>query len=230
MRYKVFYDSFIIESNKQAIHFIKQKLFEKAKLILVNIESLIKTKPIRNLPLIQSTTYHSKGLLYKKLKKDSTALNFFLNSVNKACKNFFTCSSSHFYISQIYLKFFQYAKALSHGLLALESSNAKDKQLFSIYKCIGKSYKGLGNHLEALRFFHAGSELAIKTFGQNSHSSLKLMQEYKNALKNTNFSKNFNMPNPINHIFCVSEQRSIFQVRSATPSPSSLKRKNKLFD
>lgn len=180
----------MIEYCKQAMQHIEKSDAGLAVGLLKKAKYMVNTEKIRNLPLAKSIISHSYGLLYKALGKRSTALNSFLQSIEyaKYGGNSLTLSSSHLNISLTYSQYFQYNKALSHGLLALKLCENRSGEILDIYHCIGTIYKHQNNHLCALKYFSLGSQISKKTTGKKSVHSFRLAREEKKIIKKTNLN------------------------------------------
>ena len=167
MKCKPVYDSFIIDYNKKAAWFIERNQFDKAKRLLELASHTLQTEKIRNSYITKSLIYHTYGLFYKTQHQSDLAMRYFLKSLAKGKngQNLLTLPSTHFHLSELYFKSSLYEQALHHGLLALSSCHTADKELFSIYQCIGNAYNKLGNPLEAMRYFRIGCEVSKQLYG-----------------------------------------------------------------
>ena len=224
------HDSFVIEYNKQAIHFIENNDIDKAKLTLKTVKNILSTEAIRNLALVKSVTHHSYGLLYKSLGRLTAALNSFNKALNvgKNGRNLFTLASSHLNLSQIFLSTSQYDKALTHGLLSLKSCRFENTEMLSAYLCIGSAYKHKGDYLAAMKYFNAGSEISKKLYGDHYKYSIILSREYEKIIKQTNLQSRMAFT-PVKNISIQetifrTSPKSLSHLRSATPSPSGFGR------
>ncbi|OMJ95295.1 hypothetical protein SteCoe_1352 [Stentor coeruleus] len=185
MRYKITYDSFVIEYNKQAIQYIEKNELDQAISLMKTADNIMKTENVRNMNLLKSLTYYSYGIYNMKKRKILLSIKYFLKSLDhgKNGINILTLSKTHLHLSQIYLKSSQYSKSLQHALLALKACKTSTKELFEIFESIGNSYKHLGNHLEAMKYFRTGCELSNKLYGKNSEYEVKLAYEHEKLSK-----------------------------------------------
>lgn len=223
MRYKITYDSFVIEYNKQAVQYIEKNELDKAISLMQTATNIMKTEHVRNMNLLKSLTYYSYGIYNMKKRKIFPAIKYFIKSLDhgKNGINILTLSKTHLHLSQIYLKSSQYNKSLQHALLALKSCKNSTKELFEIFESIGNSYKNLGNYLEAMKYFRTGCELCNKICGKNSEYEVKLAYEYeKLSKKNGIKSRKLCTPTRTKSSVQVfnSVPRSLTPILSPTPS------------
>ena len=229
------HDSFVIEYNKQAIHYIENNHTEKAGEILRKAKDIIKTERIRNLALVKSFTCFSYGLLYKTVGKLNIALRYFLESLEIAKNgknNQYTLPRTHLQISLIYACNSQYEKALPHALEALRSCKTHNVELLDIYHCIGDIYKHQRNYLGAMKYFLAGSDLSKKMFGESCDYTLRFTRDYQKIARKTNLQPLISTtPKPRSsiHDFIARISPSQSPFTSVTPPPFTSPKRSRVY-
>jgi tetratricopeptide (TPR) repeat protein len=184
------YEDSILASNKSAIENLRKEKLDHAMFFLN--QALLTARSMKDSTTkynLLSITYNNLGCYFKRLKKPSQALEYFI----KACEiarlydsNIANITCSHLNISKIYSEQGDHEKALRHALksLFLLRHNFSDKKtlvasLVIAYQTVGIEYQHLNLYSDSLECFEAGMDLSIKHLGRN-HEVTKTL---KNNLK-----------------------------------------------
>ena len=181
------YDEYVISYNKQAMNALKQEQMNVAYNLLSQAQKILNRKPVANPPKLLALTYNNLGCFYKRNTDYTIAIKFFHKSITEGSKgkqNTLNLAGTHLNLCTIYSLTVDHAKALSHGLLALELLKSSPKEsesyIFSLimaYQNIGMEYENISQYKDALIYYKKAINFSLLKLGEDNPLTQKIKEK-----------------------------------------------------